>query len=106
MNHQKMRRILDKYFRVAGRSLTVAWDGIQPLQDYFNIQGVTNVTAIALIAKENDYDIWMSGKPDREKDNEATAIMTDRRFKALALVCAKQFNMTPAQMKTAIKAKL
>ena len=41
-----------------------------------------------------------------EREIEATEIMTNRALKALALVCANQFGMTPAQMKAAIKAEL
>ena len=62
MNHPKMRRILDKYWRVPGRSLTSQWDGNNgTLQGYFNAQGVTNATASAVIAKESDYDTWLAG---------------------------------------------
>ena len=61
MNHPKMRRILDKYWRVPGRSLTSQWDGNNgTLQGYFNAQGVTNATAAEVIAKEGDYDTFLA----------------------------------------------
>jgi len=61
LNHPKMRRILDKYWRVPGRSLTSQWDGNNgTLQAYFDAQGVDNVTASAVIAKESDYDTWLA----------------------------------------------
>jgi ribulose 1,5-bisphosphate carboxylase large subunit-like protein len=61
LDHAKMRRILDKYWRVPGRSLTSQWDGDNStLQAYFDAQGVDNVTASAVIAKESDYDTWLT----------------------------------------------
>ena len=61
LNHPKMRRIVDKYWRVPGRSLTSQWDGDNStLQAYFDAQGVDNVTASAVIAKEGDYDTWLT----------------------------------------------
>ena len=61
LNHPKMRRILDKYWRVPGRSLTSQWDGDNgTLQTYFDSQGVNNVTASAVIAKESDYDTFLA----------------------------------------------
>ena len=61
LNHPKMRRILDKYWRVPGRSLTRQWDGQNAtLQAYFDEQGVTNVTAVDVIAKEADYDTFLA----------------------------------------------
>jgi hypothetical protein len=61
LNHPKMRRILDKYWRVPGRSLTSQWDGENAsLQGYFDAQGVDNVTASEVIAKEGDYDTWLT----------------------------------------------
>jgi len=61
LNHPKMRRILDKYWRVPGRSLTSQWDGNNgTLQGYFNAQGVTNATAAEVIAKEDDYDTFLA----------------------------------------------
>ena len=61
LNHPKMRRILDKYWRVPGRSLTRQWDGNEAtLQAYFDEQGVSNVTASAVIAKEGDYDTFLA----------------------------------------------
>ena len=61
LNHPKMRRILDKYWRVPGRSLTSQWDGNEAtLQAYFDSQGVNNVTASTLIAKESDYDTFLA----------------------------------------------
>jgi hypothetical protein len=61
LNHPKMRRILDKYWRVPGRSLTSQWDGDNgTLQAYFNAQDVTNATAAEVIAKESDYDTFLA----------------------------------------------
>jgi hypothetical protein len=61
LNHQKMRRVLDKYWRAPGRSLTRQWDGSEAtLQAYFDEQGVSNVTASEVIAKEGDYDTWLT----------------------------------------------
>ena len=67
MDHRKMRRILDKYWRVPDRSLTRQWDGVEDLQAYLDEQGVTNVTAATLAAKESDYDAFMAGAGDRQK---------------------------------------
>ena len=62
MNHPKMRRILDLYWHIPGRSLTQQWDGNEAtLQAYFDEQGVDNVTASEVIAKESDYDTWLAG---------------------------------------------
>ena len=62
MDHPKMRRILDKYWRVPGRSLTRQWGGDNStLQAYFDEQGVSNATASEVIAKEGDYDTWLAG---------------------------------------------
>ena len=61
LDHPKMRRIVDKYWRVPGRSLTRQWDGNEAtLQAYFDEQGVDNVTASTVIAKEGDYDTWLT----------------------------------------------
>ena len=61
LDHPKMRRIVDKYWRVPGRSLTSQWDGNEAtLQAYFDEQGVSNVTASAVIAKEGDYDTFLA----------------------------------------------
>jgi len=61
LNHPKMRRILDKFWRVPGRSLSRQWDGNEAsLQGYFDEQGVTNVSAVDVIAKEADYDTFLS----------------------------------------------
>ena len=61
LNHPKMRRILDKFWRVPGRSLTRQWDGQNAtLQAYFDEQGVTNVSAVDVIAKEADYDTFLA----------------------------------------------
>ena len=61
LNHPKMRRILDKYWRVPGRSLTSQWDGNEAtLQAYFDEQGVSNATASEVIAKESDYDTFLA----------------------------------------------
>ena len=74
MNHPKMRRILDKYWRVPGRSLTRQWDGNEAsLQAYFDEQGVTNVSAADVIAKEADYDTWLSGVRAKEAWKTAMA---------------------------------
>jgi hypothetical protein len=61
MNHPKMRRILDLYWHIPGRSLTQQWDGNEAtLQAYFDEQGVSNVTAAEVIAKEGDYDTFLA----------------------------------------------
>ena len=61
LNHPKMRRIVDKYWRVPGRSLTRQWDGNEAtLQAYFDEQGVSNATAAEVIAKEGDYDTFLA----------------------------------------------
>ena len=61
LDHPKMRRIVDKYWRVPGRSLTRQWDGNEAtLQAYFDEQGVSNATASEVIAKEGDYDTFLA----------------------------------------------
>jgi hypothetical protein len=75
MDHPKMRRIVDKYWRVPGRSLTRQWDGNEAtLQAYFDEQGVSNVTASEVIAKEGDYDTFLAAVvANREWEAEIAA---------------------------------
>ena len=52
-------------------------------------------------------DIWSQEYQNRDtQEEEYSGIVDNRLLKALALVCADQFGMTPAQLKTAIKSKL
>ena len=76
LNHPKMRRILDKYWRVPGRSLTSQWDGNNgTLQAYFDAQGVDNVTASEVIAKESDYDTFLAASIAKRDWEAAMAAM-------------------------------
>lgn len=75
MNHPKMRRILDLYWHIPGRSLTRQWDGNEAtLQAYFDEQGVSNATASEVIAKESDYDTFLAAVvANREWEAEIAA---------------------------------
>lgn len=111
MNHAKMRRILDKYWRVPGRSLTRQWDGVEDLQAYFDELGVTNVTAVDLIAKEGDYDTFIATKSDRQKDDLADIIMEESGVVTLGKALndgsfVPGSHYTPAQMKAIIRKAL
>lgn len=56
LDHTKMRRILDRYYRVPGRSITRQWDSSEDLQAFFDEQGITNCTAADVLSKEAEYD--------------------------------------------------
>ena len=77
LDHPKMRRIVDKYWRVPGRSLTRQWDGNEAtLQAYFDEQGVSNATASEVIAKEGAYDTFLAAVV-ANRDWEAEIAATD-----------------------------
>ena len=93
LNHQKMRRVLDKYWRVPGRSLPRQWDGSEAtLQAYFDEQGVDNVTPSAVIAKEGDYDTWLAGVRASEawKARMASFVMTRIEEEVISNLTADQ----------------
>ena len=78
MNHETMQQIKDKYFREPGVNLTRQWGGNNAtLQAYFNEQGVTNVTAAEVIAKEPEYTAWRSAI-DATMAWEAQMLVTDK----------------------------
>ena len=68
LNHVKMRRIKDKYFREPGLNITRQWDGVEDLQTYLDAMGCAIGTAVEIRAKEADYDAFMATAPDRQKD--------------------------------------
>jgi ribulose 1,5-bisphosphate carboxylase large subunit-like protein len=93
LNHPKMRRIVDKYWRVPGRSLTRQWDGNEAtLQAYFDEQGVSNATASEVIAKESDYDTWLTSVRASEawKARMASFVMTRVEEEVISNLTAEQ----------------
>jgi len=95
LNHSKMRRILDKYFREPGRSLTRQWDGnAATLQAYLDEEGVFNCTAKDIEAKEVEYDAFVlaqyvtTASLDIIKSLEAA--ITPRRMREAMLPSATQ----------------
>lgn len=60
------------------------------------------------IPSQADQNTWTAEYEARDIQEEDynRRLNVDPLLKALALVCADQFGMTPAQMKAAIKAKL
>jgi hypothetical protein len=111
LNHPKMRRILDKYWRVPGRSLTRQWDGQNAtLQAYFDEQGVTNVSAVDVIAKEADYDTWLSGVRAKEAWKtamaETDAAMPRPVEDVIGTMTSTQFRKLPQYTQDAYAAKV
>ena len=111
LNHPKMRRILDKFWRVPGRSLSRQWDGNEAsLQAYFDEQGVTNVSAADVIAKEADYDTWLSGVRAKEAWQtamaETDATMTRQSEDIIGTMTPTQFDKLPQYTQDAYAAKV
>ena len=111
LDHPKMRRILDKFWRVPGRSLSRQWDGNEAsLQAYFDEQGVTNVTAVDVIAKEGEYDTWLSGVRAKEAWQtamaETDATMTRQSEDIIGTMSDAQKAKLPAYTADAYAAKV
>ena len=111
LNHPKMRRILDKFWRVPGRSLSRQWDGNEAsLQAYFDEQGVTNVSAADVIAKEADYDTFLAASVAKRDWQtamaETDATMTRQSEDIIGTMTPTQFNKLPQYTQDAYAAKV
>jgi len=118
-DHKTLRRVLEWSFPGSMLEMTEAWDGVEAKQTFLDRAvrwSGAPVTAAQIEAKEGDYLNWVANLPDRKKDRSADDLLAsdDALLKILrAVVLAINdgsivpgSNMSAAQLKAAIKAKM